>query len=37
MLAESPPSRWRTPYIVTVVYGVLTLVALWLFSRAYHF
>lgn len=32
---EISNARWRTVYVVTVVYGALTLVALWLFTRAY--
>lgn len=36
-----PPVRrrppWRTVYVVTIVYGTLTLLALWLFTRAYRY
>ena len=37
MSVEIPPARWHRLYFVTVLYGVATLVALWLFTRAYHF
>lgn len=32
-----PPVRWGPVYVVTFAYGVASLVALWLFTRAYTF
>jgi hypothetical protein len=37
MATRVPGPRWRALYVVTVLYGALTLVALWLFTRAYTF
>jgi hypothetical protein len=32
---EIPERTWRRIYVVVVVYGLLTLVALWWLTRAY--
>ncbi len=37
MNQDARAPRWGPVYVVTVIYGVLTLVGLWLFTRAYTF
>lgn len=37
MNQDARATRWGPVYVVTVIYGVLTLVGLWLFTRAYTF
>jgi hypothetical protein len=36
-MVEIQSKRWRVLYVVTVIYGALSLVALWLFTQAYRF
>jgi hypothetical protein len=35
MADEIPPRTWHRIYVVTVVYGVLTIAALWWFTAVY--
>lgn len=34
-MAEARRPRWRALYAATLLYGVLSLIALWVFTRAY--
>jgi hypothetical protein len=36
MQDELQPSTWRRLYVITVVYGVLTLGALWWFTATFQ-
>lgn len=37
MAPEIPTMRWRALYVAAVLYGALTVVVLWLFTRAYTY
>jgi len=35
MTDEIDPRTWRRTYVVTIVYGVLTIAGLWWFTEVY--